>query len=189
MSFFKVETWKDVLMHLVVLLVLTLSIGYYILYVWLPSYTNHDQQIEVPNLERMTISEAQQALEAENLQLFVQDTVYRANYKPGVVHRQEPAANSKVKENRRIYVSVNTKKVPDVDITSAMMKGLKLQSLDVVKSKIREYGFKEGGIKREYGKYEDYVLHTIYKDDTLKVGDKIPEGSKIDIIVSDGKAN
>lgn len=188
MSFLKVDSWKDVFLHLGAMLVLSLSIGYIILYIWLPSYTNHDQQIEVPNLDKMTIEEAESALSERDLKLTILDTVYRANYKPGVVHRQDPLPKSFVKENRRVYVSINAQTVPKISISPEMMKGLRLQSLDVVKSKIREYGFQEGETFTVYGKYQDYVLNTIFKGDTLNVGNKIPLGAKIDIVVSDGKA-
>ncbi len=187
MSFFKVETWKDVWMHFAAMVGLTVVIGYLILYVWLPLYTNHDQQIEVPSLERLTVEEAQELLEERDLQLEIQDTNYKANFKPGVINRQEPKANSFVKENRRIYVSINAFEVPKISLTSKMMEDLENKGLEVVKSKIKEFGFEQGEIIYVPGKYQDYVLNTICRNDTLRVGDKLAKGSKIDILVSDGK--
>jgi beta-lactam-binding protein with PASTA domain len=187
MSFLKVETWKDVLLHLVAMIVLTLLIGYLILYVWLPIYTNHDQKIEVPKLENLSVEEAEDLLDDLDLRLEIQDTVYKSNFKPGVINRQEPKAGSFVKEDRRVYVSVNAFEIPKVEINEKMLVELKNTNLATVSSKIRQYGFEIGDTNYVLGKYPDYVLNTFYKGKSLDKGMKVPKGSKIDIEVSDGK--
>jgi eukaryotic-like serine/threonine-protein kinase len=186
MSFLKVDSWKDVAIHFATILGFSLVIGYIILYVWLPNYTNHDQQIEVPSVEHLSVEEAQTLLDGLDLRLEIQDTVYKSNFKPGVINRQEPKAKSFVKENRRIYVSVNALSVPKTEISQKMMNDLSNKGLEVVRSKIKEFGFDEGETIYVSGKYQDYVLHTICRDDTLRTGLRLPKGSKIDIVVSDG---
>jgi eukaryotic-like serine/threonine-protein kinase len=187
MSFLKVESWKDVLMHVGLMLLLAFGVIYGVLYVWLPSYTNHDQQIEVPKIEHLSVAEAESVLEELGLRLEIQDTVYKGNFKPGVINRQEPKAKSFVKENRRIYVSVNAMKVPELKLTSEIMSNLQNKGLEIVRSKIKEYGLQEGEVIYVPGKYQDYVLNTICNEDTLRVGMKIAKGSKIDILVSQGE--
>jgi hypothetical protein len=68
-----------------------------------------------------------------------------------------------------------------------MMELLSNKGLEVIKSKIIEFGFEQGEIKYVPGKYQDYVLYTICNGDTLLSGMKLTKGSKIDLVVSDGK--
>ena len=187
MGIFKVNSWKDVLIHLVLMIGITFLLGYLVLYVWLPSYTKHGQKIEVPLLENLTVSEAKKALEEKNLRLEVQDTIYKIRYAPGAITRQEPTAESFVKENRRVYVTINSFKVPTITVTTEMMEYLEDYTLGSTKSKIIEYGFKVGKPFKVSGPHKNHVNHTFYKGDTLQVGMPIPLGSKIDIEIQRGE--
>jgi eukaryotic-like serine/threonine-protein kinase len=189
MSFFKVESWKDVLLHLVAIVGLTVLLGYLILNIWLPSYTNHGQKIEVPSLENLSIEEAEDLLDEKDLRLEIQDTTFKANYKPGVISRQEPKAGSFVKEDRRIYVTLNAFEIPKITISEKMLTELQNTNLATVSSKISQFGFEIGDTIYVTGKYPDYVLNTNFKGKALSVGTQVPRGSKLDIEVSDGKAS
>lgn len=186
MSILKVNSWKGVLVHIGLMLGITFLLGYLVLYVWLPSYTKHGQKIEVPLLENLTVAEAKAALEEKNLRLEVQDTIYKIRYAPGAITRQEPPAKSFVKENRRVYVTINSFEVPTVIISPEMMKYFEDYTLGTTKSKIIANGFKIGHIKKVGGKHKNHVNHTFYKGDTLTTGMPIPLGSKIDIEIQRG---
>jgi eukaryotic-like serine/threonine-protein kinase len=187
MSFFKVESWKDVAIHLVAMLALSFLIIYLVLYVWLPNYTNHDQQIEVPSLEGLSIEKAEELIEEKDLRLEIQDTVYKANFEPGTINRQEPKSGSFVKENRRIYVSVNAFEIPKVEITEKLLADLKNTNLATTSSVIKQIGCEIGDTIYVLGRYPDYVVNTIFNGKALSLGTKVARGSKLDIEVSDGK--
>ena len=187
MGILKVNSWKDVIFHLIAMVGITVLLGYLILNVWLPSYTNHGQKIEVPLLEKLSIEEATKALEEKNLRLEIQDTIYKARHEPGTITRQEPKAKSFVKANRRVYVSINSFEIPEIEIDETMMEYLEDYTLGSTKSKIAEYGFSVGKLKPVPGKHKNHVKYTFYKGDTLRVGMKIPEGSKIDIQIQSGE--
>ena len=186
MSFFKVNNWKDIVLHLIAMLSITFILGYVILYVWLPSYTKHGEEIEVPLLENLSLEEAKSVLEEKNLRLEILDTVYKIRYQPGAITRQEPIAKSMVKEDRRIYVSINSFETPTITVDETMMEYLEDYNIGTTKSKIIEYKWTVGKVKSVYGKHKNHVNYTFYKGDTLAVGMEIPTGAKIDIQIQDG---
>ena len=185
MSFLRVTSWKGVLVHLAIILALSGAIFYSIFYIWLPSYTKYGQEIDVPVLEKMTVSEAEDVLKDRGLRLEIQDTTYNSRYEPGAITRQEPKGNTKVKENRRIYVSINTFEVPLVTINEKYAKGLGYNSYGNVISLINELQLKANK-KSKCGKYKDYVECVIYEGDTVKAGSKIRMGGVVDVITWNG---
>ena len=75
---------------------------------WLESSTNHDQRIVVPSLSKKTLDEVAEVLEAKDLRYEVQDsTNYNPDYPKYSVIDQSPPAGNMVKENRKIYVTLN----------------------------------------------------------------------------------
>lgn len=187
MSILQIDSWKKVLIHIGIMLGITALIIYGVLYVYLPGYTNHGQEIEVPVLDNLSVQEAQEILNDKNLRLEIQDTTYNSRFKPNRVTRQEPPAGSNVKQERRIYVSVNTSNVPTIKVTEKMYAQFKNKGLDIIKSKIIENGFDVGNKIYECGPYPDYVIGVMCKGDTLRPGVQLPIHSKIDLIIWDGR--
>ena len=165
---------------------ITFGLSYVILYIWLPSYTKHGEEIKVPLLENLTVEEAQTILEENHLRIEILDTVYKVRYQPGAITRQEPIAKSMVKENRRIYVSINSFATPTIQVDATKMEYLEDYNLGTTKSKITAYKWSLGKIREVQGKHKNHVNYTFYKGDTLRIGMEIPIGAKIDIETQNG---
>lgn len=188
MSFLKVNSWKGVLVHVVIILALSALLFYSIFYIWLPSYTKFGETKDVPVLEKLSISEAEDVLKANDLRLVIQDTAYNSRFEPGVITRQEPKGNTKVKENRRVYVSVNTEKVPLANITNKDIKGWVNGNYESIASKISSKQLKVNKISK-CGKYKDYVIAVLYKGDTLSTSSKVRIGGTIDVVTWNGRCH
>src|SRR5690606_9574766 len=87
-------------------------VGYF--YAYLPYVTNHGESITVPSVEGLPISRVEEFLAEHDLRYEVNDSSYSADYPPLTVLKQFPAAGAKVKEHRKIFVSVNRKNPPTV---------------------------------------------------------------------------
>ena len=185
----KGNSWKGVLFHLTLAILLSIGLFYYTFYVWMPGYTNHNQHVEVPILEKLEVNEAKAILESKGLRLEVQDTTYNSRYEPGVIIRQEPAAASEVKENRRIYVSVNTMNVPLVTLKSNDVKKLINTNISTVESEAYRLKLKIGEPTMKCGKYsaKGYVESISYDGKALEAGMKVPVGSELDVVVWNGR--
>lgn len=78
-------------------------------------YTKHDSNlVKVINVDGMRVNKAIEMLESMGLEGVVTDTVYKDGVKKLAVINQNPAAGLEVKRGRKIYLVVNTDKVPMV---------------------------------------------------------------------------
>ncbi|HWB63321.1 MAG TPA: PASTA domain-containing protein, partial [Chitinophagales bacterium] len=73
----------------------------------LQSYTRHGESITVPDLRGMTFEQVKTTLGGKNLEWEIMDSVYDMGKPPLSIVDQNPKANSKVKEGRTIYITIN----------------------------------------------------------------------------------
>ena len=162
------------LVIVVVLVVATLS--------WLSSTTNHGEYVEVPDFSKMSVMEMRKAVEAADLRYEVLDSAnYNPNYPRFSIIEQNPPAGNKVKENRRIYFTVNPsgyKKVTVPNIIQVTKRNaasmLRAVGLDVQRvTYIDELG-------------KDMVYYVKYKGKNISIGDKLPKTSKVELVCGNG---
>lgn len=149
---------------------------------WLKNTTNHGEFVEVPDLAGLSLTETRSLIDKSDLRYSVLDS---ANFNPSYprfsIIDQNPPAGSKVKENRKIYVTVNPsgyKKVTIPNIIQVTQRNassmLKAVGLDVQRVTYVD----------ELGK--DMVYHIKYKGKYVAPGDKLPKTSKIELVCGNG---
>ena len=107
MSIIKFLTSKTFLKQ-ILLAVVALVVLCYVLLKWLNVSTNHGEFETVPDLKGKSISVAQVELQDNNLVMKIQDSAnYNPDYPKFSVIEQEPLAGTKVKEDRKIYITLN----------------------------------------------------------------------------------
>ena len=150
---------------------------------WFGFTTNHDQKIEVPDLHKMELVAVEAKLKELNLSFVVIDSArYNPTYPNKSVIEQEPEAGDFVKENRKIYLTINPSKYNDVVLPDLNGK-TKRQAI----THLRSIEFKIGKFTyvRDIGK--DVVRGMRFKGKRLKPGDKLPKNSEIDLVLGNGK--
>lgn len=150
---------------------------------WMASTTNHDEFKEVPNLVGKKIDIAKKLLEERDLVLG--DIEYK-DYNPkfpkeGIVEHT-PRPGSKVKEGRKIYLSVNKSEYRKVVLPS-----LKNKTKRQAESTLKAIGFKIGEVIYKPHFAKDAVLELKHKGKVVKAGDKLAYTSVIDLVLGDGK--
>ena len=107
MSLIKFVTSKVFLRQIAFAIVAIIVLSFVILK-WLKYSTNHGEFIEVPILKGKTLDVVEIELDDKDLQMMVQDSAnYNPNYPKYSVIDQSPEAGSLVKENRKIYLTIN----------------------------------------------------------------------------------
>ena len=106
---------------LIVILGLLLLLSFF--YIYLPISTNHGETVTVPDLEGIDFEDLDEFLLKRDLRYEVSDSSYSGKYPPMAVLLQFPKAGAKVKENRKIYITLNrvnppTTAMPDLTIGS-----------------------------------------------------------------------
>lgn len=153
---------------------------------WLGYTTNHKQKIQVPDLQKKTLSEVTATLNELNLEAFVIDSAsYNPSYPKKSVIEQNPAVGSFVKEKRKIYLTLNPSKYRDIVIPDLNGKTRRQAT-----THLKSIGFKVGTnytYVPDIGK--DVVRGLKYKNKQIGLGDKLPKESVIDLILGDGSRN
>ncbi|MEO9892441.1 PASTA domain-containing protein [Aurantibacter sp.] len=181
-NFFNFLISKTFLIQIVLALVVTVLLVFLVLR-WLGSTTNHGEFVEVPDFAKMSVMDMRAAIEDAGLRYEVLDSAnYNPDYPRFSIIDQDPKAGNQVKENRKIYFTVNPsgyKKVTVPNIIQVTQRNaasmLKAVGLDVQRvTYIDELG-------------EDMVYQIKYKSKYIKPGDKLPKTSKIELVCGNGK--
>jgi len=146
--------------------------------------TNHGEEIPVPDIRKMNLEKAEEALDAVDLEYVVLDTVdFKADYPPFTIVQQDPLPKVNVKDGRKIYVKLNSAGYSNITVPDIIQKTYRA-ALPALKT----VGLEEG--KKTYKPYlaKDVVLEIWQNGKKLKKGDKVLKASKIDLVLGDGKA-
>lgn len=177
--------YKQLLFTLIGVVVIVLAI-----FMWLRFYTHHGQKLTLPDYTGMNIEMASKDAERKSFSIIVDDSVHMVGKAGGEVLSQNPEGNSKVKENRKIYVTV-AKYQPDL-ISSANLPVLYGKSYKNKKEELSvgfEINLEVVGYKFDPGP-PDHILEVRYKGDPIINGKgrnnnvSIEKGATLQVILS-----
>lgn len=177
MEVFKVDSLKKVFVHLGIILILFAGLLLFFFYVYLPKATHHDQTITVPKLTGMKVNELELFLKSKNLRFKINDSSYTPGVRAHTVLTQHPLPDSKVKENRMIYVTIASANPPKV-----AMPALKDLSLKGAQIQLSQLGLSVGPVVNVPGK-QDMVYDQLVNGRPVDAGTMIPKGTKITLKV------
>ena len=145
--------------------------------------TNHGNYVKVPDWKGKTLDSIAIELDKLDLKYIILDSGnYNPNYKIFSVLDQQPKFDSKVKEGRKIYLTINSSdfkmvEVPNVIRTTIRQARKSLESL----------GFIIGEIEYIDDIGKDEVISFSYQGKQLKPGDTLRKTSIIDFKLGNGK--
>lgn len=93
--------------------------------VFLNIVTKHNQELVVPDFTNMTVAEAEAAASQVGMRVEVTDSVFVKRMKKGAVRSQNPEPGAKVKEGRRISLTINAMNAKKVTVPNLV--GLSLR--------------------------------------------------------------
>ncbi len=163
-------------------------LGIFITKIWLNWYTNHGQALKVPDFIQMDYDEANDLAEKGSFQLVISDSVFLLNQQAHRVLVQDPPPGFKVKENRKIYITI-TKNIPDLVKIPDLVGGN--DDFRQYSRKLERLGVTPKIVDRKYSiKLQKNTILEIRFDgenitDKLKEGYKVPMGSTLDFVVTD----
>lgn len=149
---------------------------------WMKYHTKHDERIEVPKLEMMSLEETQKILELHKLNFVVIDSAsFNPKFPPKSVIEQNPAAGDFVKENRKIYLTLNPS-----DYRKVAIPDLLDQTKRQVVIQLKSLGFRIGKERyiKDLGK--DVVRGLEINGRTINPGDRLSKNTMIDLVLGDG---
>ncbi len=148
---------------------------------WIKSYTLHGEYIAVPDVSGMYEEEAGKVLADAGLKYEVLDYKYDNMMIEGGVIEQKPKPGSYVKDGRKIYLTLNSGKVPTRPVPDVADNS----SLRAAESRLTAAGFKLGKTVYIDGDL-DWVYEIRYQGEKIEAGTEIPEGSLLTIVAGNG---
>ena len=150
---------------------------------WITYTTNHGQEITVPDLSKLSAEQAEEKLDALDLDYIILDTVdFRPEFPKLTIVEQEPKAGAKVKEGRKIYLKINASTYTMVAVPDLIEKTYR-QAVPTLKAA----GLQEGTITYKPYLGKDMVLEMSINGKRIKAGEKVLKSSKVDLVLGDGK--
>jgi len=144
-------------------------------------FTDHGEYVVVPDLKGKSLNEAELDVRAVGFKCEITDSTYNDNFDRGAIVDQEPKANSKVKANRTIYLTINAfmpRKVsfPRVVDMSCRQGRAVLEGL----------GFKNIKVDTVSSPYKDLIINVKVDGRTAVAGERLPLLIPINLSVGSG---
>ncbi len=180
MSFFKFLFSKTFLIQLG-LAILALVIVAFLALQWLEFSTNQDQRIEVPDLSKQSLDVVEDRLAELDLRYEILDSAnFNPDYPRYAVIEQVPQPGKHVKENRKIYLTLNPSGYRKVAVPDLVRRTRRQ-----VEPTLRSLGFEIGDVTEKPDIGTD-VLELRHKGRLVEPGDELMKTSVIDLVVGDG---
>lgn len=174
---------SKIFLRTIITMVVIIIAGLFFMNWFLDYTTNHNQKIQVPDLEKMSLNDAEKTLKNLNLNFEVIDSAsFNPDYPPKSIISHNPEVGDYVKENRKIYITLNPSNYRKIEIPDVLNK-TKRQ----VETHLKSIGFKIGKYEYIHDLGRDVVRKMKFNGVELKPGEMIPKNSKIDLVLGDGK--
>ncbi len=150
------------------------------LWIYLNVYTSHGSYISVPDVKGMNLEEADLALQDNELRYLVIDSVWSENQIGGTIVEQSPLAESEVKANREIYLTIYR-----FEPESKLIDIKEGDDERVAMIKLRNKGI-EFDLDYEANLLLDgRVIRVMHKDKSLEEGARLKPGQKVRLIIGE----
>ncbi len=177
MSFRKFLLSRTFLLQLIIAAVI-IAVLIFVTMRQLKVYTHHGESLPVPDFSGMEAGESAHVASAKKLKTKIIDSVYVSDVPPGVVIDQVPEAGFKVKENRTIFLTINS--MQPEQVTVPKLTDISYRQAQVL---IENSGLKVGKISYQPSEYNNLVLNVRINSTEIQPGEKIAKGTGIDLIV------
>ncbi len=183
MSFSQFVTSRTFLKHLLIALGL-IFIMLLITTQGLKMYTEHGESKPVPDFSGLTKTEAQEIARQNHLRIEVIDSLFADDAQPGTIVDQVPEKGHAVKNNRKIFLTINSLQ-PEL-VTLPRLTNISFRQAQVL---LESSGLQVGEIIYQPSEYNDLVLNVQMNSNNIRTGKKLPKGTKIDLVVGRTRGN
>ena len=183
MDFFRFLASKRFLRHMLGMIIIISGLIWFVM-LGLRIYTQHGKYYIVPDYTGKKIEEVIAGKDSSKFEYLVIDSVFDMGLPKGTVLHQDPLPDSKVKQNRKIYLTI-------VSFTpeKTSMPDLKFLTLRQAVNTLESVGLKAGRISYVRTFDEDAVQQQSLNGKVITAGTHLDKGSTIDLTVGIGSEN
>ena len=169
-----------VLFHSILAFIVFLA-GIYTCLLLADVFTNHGEQVKVPDVNFLPLQQAIDKLEAAGLEYEI-DSIYNEDYKPGIVIDQVPVANSMIKSIRPVLLTINMVNPPKVQLPLELTDMAGSDGITTLKS----LGFKNVTTDTVPSDKAGLIISVSVNDRQVVPGTKAPLNARIKLTIGDG---
>jgi len=148
---------------------------------WLKIYTHHGRTIVVPDLTGLILEEVEDVTSSRRLRFEVVDSVFSTEMPRGTVIKQNPVAASRVKKNRKIFLTMNA--VNPEMVSMPQLIGLSYRQARLA---LQNAGLVQGNITYRPDFAKNNVLQQMHGDTVINEGTIITKGAVINLVLGMG---
>lgn len=181
MKFFKsLATWQ-LWVSIALMGLLGFGLYHFIFKVWLNSYTNHNQEIEIPDMSKMSLEQAMKTLDLLKLTYEIDSIKFDSTKTPHSIIDFFPQTGFKVKEGRKIFIKANPRTWQPTALPDIVGKSKRLAF-----TQLKLSGLEVGDTIYVQDIAKDAVLRVNYKGKQIEKGTILPRFSRIDLVLGKG---
>ncbi|MBO4558058.1 MAG: PASTA domain-containing protein [Bacteroidales bacterium] len=141
-------------------------------------FTRHNRELTVPDFTALDMKTVNRVAKNLHLRTEIADSVFVRHLPLGVVFSQNPVAGSRVKKNRRIFITINSTVPRMVTVPSVIG-----YSLRQAQAELAANGLNVGKLTYVSDIATNNVLRQQYKGKDIGSGRKVETESKIDLVL------
>lgn len=163
------------------MLILCFGLYHFTFKVWLKSYTNHNEAIELPDLNQMNINDALRTLDSLELTYEVDSVRFDSAHLPFTVLDFYPEKGFKVKKGRKILIKSNPS-----DWRPTFLPDIVGKSKRLAITQLKLAGLEVGDTIYKPDLARDAVLGVMYEGRSIDKEFELPRFAKVDLILGKG---
>lgn len=145
-------------------------------------YTHHGERIEIPDVRKHSVENAEKVLGDLGLIVEVTDTGYVKTLPPGAILEQSPHPGSFVKSGRTVFLTINALDTPLLTLPDIIDN----TSYREAKAKLTSMGFRLGETQFVTGE-KDWLYGVKVKGRNISNGDRVYVDDIVVLVVGNGK--
>ena len=181
-TFFTGKTGAKLWTNIALMVLVIVAVPIVTLYL-LAEFTHHGEKIEVPSVVGKSVRDAESMLQERGLVAMVTDSAYDKHAQPGAVLEQLPKPGYEVKNGRVIYLTVNLKSAPMVQMPDVVGHG----SLREAVSLLQSLGFKLTSHEAIMGRPKDLVIAVKQGNHEVHPGQMLSRDQLLTIVIGGGE--
>jgi beta-lactam-binding protein with PASTA domain len=147
-------------------------------------YTHHGESYPVPDFTGLNQDDAMGMAKSQHVKAEIVDSVYLNDAMPGTIVDQIPEPGFKVKENRTVFLTVNSR-MPE-QVTIPKLTDISFRQAQVL---VENSGLKIGQIIYQPSEYNNLVLKVMIDSLGIQPGIKVAKGTGVDLVIGRTEGN
>lgn len=181
MKFFRALTKWQFWASIVLMALAVYGLYHFTFRVFLDTYTNHNEEISIPDLSQMSIQDAVKTLEELNLTYEIDSVKFDSTKAPYAILDFYPKTGFKVKEGRRVFIKSNPRTWLPVEMPDIIGKSKRLAF-----TQLKLAGLEVGDTIYEPDIAKDAVLRVMFQGKQISTKTVLPRFAKVDVVLGKG---